>query len=237
MVVIKRRNWTAIACVLAIRLGAAGTVIAQEAIARPTLAIADVAVTPGGWTIPPPQLSSAIVEMFVAELVASDRFHVYDGQWLVPEADIGRADLHRLRAAAAESGVDYIVVGTLTAFSSERKKKRLGGLLPKPFFLGGFSRDQTQLRVAMTFRVVDVRTGEIVATASGDGTGTRKGTAVLGGGVVRGFPLAGGGGSRLPQARDAMLNEAVSAAVRGAAQALVRSAARLEPRAPRSSPF
>jgi curli biogenesis system outer membrane secretion channel CsgG len=233
MVVIKRSNWTAIACVAAIRLAAAGVVVGQEALARPSLAIADVAVAPGGWTLPPPQLSAAIVELMVGELVASDRFHVYDGQWLVPESEVGRADLQRLRAAAEERNVDYVVIGSLTAFSSEQKKKRLGGVLPTPFFLGGFSRDQAQLKVAMTFRIVDVRTGEIVATAAGEGTGKRRATAVLGGGIVRGLPIGAGGGTRLPQARDAMLDEAVRSAVRTAARALAESAARLETRTPR----
>lgn len=224
-----RKSLATFGCVLAVRLAAAGAVVAQE-VARPTLAVADVAITPGGWTLPPPQLSGAIIELLIGELVSSDRFHIYDGQWLVPESEIGHVDLPRLRAAAAERRVDYLVLGSLTAFSSEQKKKRFGGLFPKPFLLGGFSREQSQMKVAMTFRVVDVRTGMIVATATGEGIGKRGGSVALGGGVVRGFPILGGGGSRLPQARDAMLDEALRVAVHGAAAALAQSAARLEPR-------
>lgn len=227
---IKRSRLAALGCVALIRLAAAGLVVAQETIARPTLAVADVAVNPGGWTLPPPQLSGAIIELLIGELVSSDRFHIYDGQWLVPEAEVGHVDLQRLRAAAAERRVDYLVLGSLTAFSSEHKKKRFGGFIPKPFILGGFSKDQAQLKVAMTFRIVDVRTGVIVATATGEGMGKRGGAAVLGGGVVRGFPVIGGGASRFPQARDAMLDEALRQAVHGAAAALAQSAARLEPR-------
>jgi hypothetical protein len=151
------------------RVTVATGAMAQEAAARPSVAIADVAITPGGWTLPPPQLSATIVELLMNELVSSQRFHLYDGQWLVPESEAGgHADLARLRAAAAEQRVDYLVLGRLTGFSSERKKKGFGGVVPLPL-IGGFSRDQSQLRVSMAFRVVDVRTGDVVASVSGDG--------------------------------------------------------------------
>src|SRR3954468_12504969 len=102
------------------RVTVATGAMAQDAQARPTVAIADVAIAPGGWTLPPPQLSGAIVELLVNDLVSTQRFRVYDGQWLVPEAEAGRADVTRLRAAAAARHVDYVVVGSVTAFSSEQ---------------------------------------------------------------------------------------------------------------------
>src|SRR5918995_72260 len=162
---VRRRALFSLVSVVTIRLVAVGVVTAQEVAIRPSIAIADVAITPGGWTLPPPQLSAAIVELLMGELVSSQRFAVYDGQWLVPESEIGRPNLERLRAAAAERRVDYVVVGSLTTFANEQKKKRFGGLVPKPLVLGGFSRDHAQLKVSMSFRLVDVRTGLIVATA------------------------------------------------------------------------
>jgi curli biogenesis system outer membrane secretion channel CsgG len=214
------------------RLAAITPVVgAQEAMARPAVAIADVAVTPGGWTLPPPQLSGAIVEMMVNELVASQRFHVYDGQWLVPETEIGgRVNLDRLRDAASSRHVDYVVLGTVTAFSTERKQKRGGGILPTPFVGGGFSRDRMQTAVGLTFKVVDVRTGEIVTTATAQGVGLRKSTGLGLLGVVRGVPLpiaAAAAASRSLNARDAMLDEAVRNAVHSAALALAQSASSL----------
>jgi len=224
-----RRNLAVFGCVLTVRLAAVGAAAAQELAVRPSLAIADVAVSPGGWTIPPPQLSAVIIELLMGELVSSQRFHVYDGQWLVPESEIGHVNLDRLRAAAAESHVDYVVLGSLTAFSTEQKKKGFGGAIPTPFFLGGFSRQQAQLRVSMTFRVVDVRTGEIVSSVGGEGLGTRRATGVAAGGFIHGLPLGALAGAKLPQARDAMLNEAVRQAVQTAAAALARSASSLNP--------
>jgi len=222
-----RRKLIAVLGVLSvgtIRATVATAALAQEAQARPSLAIADVAVTPSGWTLPPPQLSSTIIELMMSELVSSERFHLYDGQWLVPESEAGgHADLSRLRAAAAERHVDYLVLGRLTTFTSEHKKKGFGGVLPVPFLLGGFSHDQSQLKVTIAFRIVDVRSGEIVASASGDGIGVRRATAGGGLGIVHGLPIGAiGGTAHAPSPRDAMLDEAVRQAVHAAAQDLSR---------------
>jgi curli biogenesis system outer membrane secretion channel CsgG len=208
-----------------VRVAVATGAAAQDASARPSVAIADVAITPGGWTLPPTQLSATIIEMMMGELVASERFRVYDGQWLVPEADAGHPNLGRLRAAATERRMDYLVLGSMTAFSTEHKKKRFGGIVPTPFLLGGVSKQQAQLRVELSFRIVDVRTGEIVATATGEGTGIRRATAVAAGGIIgRALPVPVGmlAAAKLPAARDAMLDEAVKQAVRNAAAALAR---------------
>jgi curli biogenesis system outer membrane secretion channel CsgG len=200
--------------------------MAQDSQARPAVAIADVAITPGSWTLPPPQLSATIIEMMMGELVASQRFHVYDGQWLVPESEAGGPlNLERLRVAATERRVDFVVIGSLTAFSTENKKKKFGGLVPTPFLLGGVSRQQAQLRVELAFRMVDVRTGEIVASVFGQGMGIRRATGVAVGGIVgRALPLPVGAFAvaTLPAARDAMLDEAVKQAVHNAALELVR---------------
>jgi curli biogenesis system outer membrane secretion channel CsgG len=206
-----------------IRLTVATGAVAQPSDARPSVAIADVAVTPGGWMLPPPQLSATIVELMTNELVGSARFHLYDGQWLIPETEAGgQADLVRLRAAAAERHVDYVVLGRLTAFSSEHQKKGFGGVVPLPL-LGGFSRERSQLRVALAFRIVDVRTGEIVASVSGDGVGQRRSTAGGGFGVVHGLPIGAlVSVAQAHSARDAMLDEAVRQAVHAAALELGR---------------
>ena len=197
---------------------------AQEASARPAVALADVAITPGGWTLPPPQLSATIIELMMSELVASEQFHLYDGQWLAPESEAGRhPDLDRLRAAAAERGVDYLVLGSLTAFSTEDKKKGFGAVVPTPFLLGGVTKQQAQLHVELTFRMVNVRTGEVVATARGEGLGVRRATSVAAGGVIgRAVPLPVGAFAvaRLPAARDAMLDEALRQAIHNAAVVL-----------------
>jgi curli biogenesis system outer membrane secretion channel CsgG len=197
---------------------------AQEATARPTVAIADVEVTPGGWTLPPPQLGEVITQLLLDELVTSAQFHVLDGQWLVPESQLHtRVAIDRFRAGAAANHVDYLVFGTVTAFSTEQHARRGGGLFPRPFIAGGLSRQETLTTVGVTFRIVDVRTGEIVTTTTAQGRGKRKATALGLLGAIKGLPLAAGGGHRPSMSRDAMLDEAVRDAVHGAAQALTRS--------------
>ena len=217
-----------------VRVTIATAAMAQDASARPAVAIADVAIASGGWTLPPAQLSSTIIEMMMSELVSTQRFRVYDGQWLVPEAEAGRPNLDRLRGIAGERHVDYVVLGSLTAFSTENKKKRVGAIVPLPFLLGGVTKQQAQLRVAITFRIVDVRTGEVVATATGEGLGIRRATGVAAGGIVgHGLPIGALAGARLPAARDAMLDEAVKSAVHAAAIALADASGTLAPRIPR----
>lgn len=220
----KRRRLAGAVLVAVIRVTVATAAIAQEASARPSVAIADVAITPGGWTLPPPQMSATIIELMMSELVESRRFHLYDGQWLVPESAAGHIpDLDRLREAAAERGVDYLVLGSLTAFSTEDKKKGYGAVLPTPFLLGGVTKQQAQLHIELTFRMVNVRTGEVVATARGDGIGVRRATNVAAGGVIRGaapLPVGAFAMSKLPAARDAMLDEALRQAIHNAAVAL-----------------
>jgi curli biogenesis system outer membrane secretion channel CsgG len=227
----RRRKLIGLVLVGLVRVTIATAAMAQDASARPALAIADVAIASGGWTLPPAQLSSTIIEMMMGELVSTQRFRVYDGQWLVPEAEAGRPNLERLRDAAHERRVDYVVLGSVTAFSTENKKKRVGAIVPLPFLLGGVTKQQAQLRVALTFRIVDVRTGEIVATATGEGLGIRRATGVAAGGIfAHGLPIGALSSARLPAARDAMLDEAVKTAVHNAALALADASVTLEPR-------
>jgi curli biogenesis system outer membrane secretion channel CsgG len=219
--VVTRRALFSLGSVVVIRLAAVGVVAAQEIAVRPSIAIADVAITPAGSTLPPAHIGGAIVQLMIGELVTSQRFQIYDGQWLVPSDETGRPNLARLRAAAAEHQVDYLVLGSVTAFDTDQKKSRFGGILPKPFLLAALSRDRSHVRIGVSFRMVDVRTGEIVATASGDGVSTRRGLSIGGGGLVKGLPIAAiGSSARSALPRDAMLNEALIRAVHWAAKGL-----------------
>ena len=115
----RRRRLIGLVLVGLVRVTIATAAMAQDASARPSVAIADVAIASGGWTLPPAQLSSTIIEMMMSELVSTERFRVYDGQWLVPEAAIGMATIDQLRGSATERHVDYLVLGSVTAFSAE----------------------------------------------------------------------------------------------------------------------
>jgi curli biogenesis system outer membrane secretion channel CsgG len=222
----------ALAFILGATTAAGASAQAQDAF-KPTIAIADVAVAPGGWTLPPPQMGDAIIELLVGELVTSQQFHVYDGQWLVPLQEAGgHVNLSHLRAAAAERHVDYLVLGSVTAFSMVQTGRKAGGLLPLHSAAGGggYSTSRSQLAVDVNFRIVDVRTGEILTTARGEGTGSRKSTGLGLLGFVRGIPLPilAGAAHTVANARDAMLDEALKRAVHDAALAIAASAPRLQ---------
>lgn len=90
--------------------------------------------------------------------------------------------------------------------------------------LVAFARRRTITTIGVTIKLVDARTGEVVATAVGNGRGSR--TARKLGLLGLALPF-GGGGSRSAQARDAMVDEAVRQAVHLAASDLVRFAPRL----------
>lgn len=201
---------------------------AQEPAPKPVVAFGGVEVRPGGWTLPPADLSASIIGLLMDDLVSSRAFHVVDAQWLVPESEMGHEpNLDRLRAGAASSGVDYLVIGSVTAFSAESRTHRGIGVAPIPL-IGGGSRRLTQLAVALMFKVVDVRTGEVVTTATAEGTASRKATTVAGLGFIHGLPIGGIGstGSGRPP-RDAMLAEAIHSAVHVVASALANAAPRL----------
>src|SRR3981189_1083836 len=66
-------------------------------------------------------------------------------------------------------GVDAIVVGSITQFGNETKNLNLGGagggLIG--YGLGGFGHKKSKAIVALTTRIVDIDTGEILAVAEG----------------------------------------------------------------------
>lgn len=200
---------------------------AQARDARPTVAIANIEVLHGGWTVPPPELGPAIAALITDQLVTAQRFHVVDGEWLVPEEQTGRAvALDRLRATAERGRVDYLVLGTVTQFATEQRRRGAGGLWPKPFLGGGLGMRESRTTIGLTLRVVDVRTGEIVATTSAQGMGRRKGKGLGLLGAFHGLPLAVAAANSISRSRDAMLNDAIQQAAVTAARGLVTSASR-----------
>jgi len=195
---------------------------------RPTVAIIDFEAAPGGWTIPPPRVGEVVAQLLVDRLVNTDRFHVLDGQWLRTGA---AADPHApheaLLANAREAGVDYVVYGSITQFSMEQRQRTVGGggLLHRMPAIGAYGRQTSDLAVSLLARLVDVRSGEIIATATGDGVGSRS--QISAGTLLSHLPFAGGLASRASNSRDAQLNEAMRRAVDAATQSLLNSARRL----------
>jgi curli biogenesis system outer membrane secretion channel CsgG len=194
---------------------------AQSTESRPTLAIVDFEAAPGGWTIPPPRLGNTAAQLMLDRLVASARFHVLDGQWLERGNGFPRtpATLDRLRADAGAAGVDYLIFGSITRFSTENKQRTLGGAAVILPVLAGLRRQRNEMVIALTVRAVDVRSGEVVATATGEGKATRSKLALGGLGLAR----AGGLSSGASDSRDAQLDEAIQRSVAAASDGLAKA--------------
>jgi curli biogenesis system outer membrane secretion channel CsgG len=195
----------------------------------PRIAIADFDVTPSGSTLPPPHLGATLAQLMLHRLVDATQFHVYDPQFLRSAASASRSRQAEdvLRADAREAGVDYLVLGSVTQFSMEQKQRGFGGGgLIHGLPIGGLGGRQTSsLCVSIVVRVVDVRTGEVVTTATGIGDGKRS--RVSGGALVAVLPVLGGVSRGSSNARDAQLAEATRQAVDTASAGLVNAAPRL----------
>jgi len=81
-------------------------------------------------------------------------------------------------------GVDAIVVGAITEFGNETQKKNFGGGGGNwgGFGIGGIGHSKSNANVAVTARIVNIDTAEILGVAEGKGTSSRSSTSLLGGG-------------------------------------------------------
>src|SRR6266403_1747163 len=100
-----------------------------------------------------------------------------------------RADSSTAAKIGKVLGVDMIIIGSITQFGRDDKKTTVGGGgfgLGK-FGLGGVQSRNAKAVVAVTARMIDTSTAEILAVAEGNGESARGGTRLVGAG--------GGGGS------------------------------------------
>src|SRR5262249_53182523 len=106
-------------------------------------------------------------------------------------------------------GVKYLVVGSVTKFGTEQSNKSFsGGGCASAFGVGAVGTSKGKANVAITARIIDTSTGEIMASAKGDGTSKRSG--LLLGGAGGGHGGAGFGGVNMSSSdfHDTILGEA-----------------------------
>jgi curli biogenesis system outer membrane secretion channel CsgG len=209
---------------------------------RPIVTIAQFETGRTGW-VPPPGFGETIAELLGQRLVAAGQYRVLDSEYLTRDISGepgGGVTLEVLRERAAHAGVRYLVLGSLTQFSREQRQRSGGGAAvlgmlvaarfhaPIAPVIGGGRSSSTESILSLAVRMIDVQTGEIVATAVGQGTASRTNRSAMALGIVHGAPLAGGLSSASHGANDAMLGEAVQDALDELADALARAAARLK---------
>ena len=201
------------------------TGVAGAAQDRPQLAVVAFDITPGGWTVPPPHVGATVAELMLDRLMASGAFQIVDGQWLEPEGQGSRdrAAMARLLSSAEESGVDFVLLGSVTRFTTEKRHRGLGGAAFRLPLIGGGRRDRQELVVSLAVRIVEVRTGRVVASAVGQGSSSRSNLVIGGLGLFR-RGGAGGYSAGSSGARDTLLAEAIQRSVAEAADGLLKAA-------------
>lgn len=175
-------------------------------------------------------VGKGVSDLVVDRLLQSGSYRLVERTYLetlLAEQDFSesaRADAATASQVGRVLGVDAIIVGSVTQFGTEEKKRGgFGGLIkviPIVGALGGIGQQKGRAKVAITARAVNVSTGEIIASTTGTGESERSGL-ILGGLGVGGDTIAGGvftmGSSDF---RETILGEATYKAVESLAQQL-----------------
>jgi curli biogenesis system outer membrane secretion channel CsgG len=105
-----------------------------------------------------------------------------------------RADSNTAARIGKVLGVDAIIIGSITQFGRDDQHTNVGGggYGLGRFGLGGVGTSKAKAVVGITARVINVSTGEILASVNGAGESTRSGTSLIGAGG--GWTGGGGGG-------------------------------------------
>lgn len=135
-------------------------------------------------------IGRGISDLLVNQLVNDGAYRVIERQALdkiLKEQNFSNSDRADANTAAKIGrilGVDTIIVGDITQFGRDDQHKNFGGSGGNwgHYGLGGIGMHKAKAVVEVTARLVDVNTGEILASATGHGESTRSGTNLLGGG-------------------------------------------------------
>lgn len=213
--------------------------LAQGKAARPTVAVIDFEYGSinnwwgGNWDI-----GKGIADMIVDGLLEDGSYRLIERKKLdtiLNEQNFSNSDRADPSAASVAKlgkalGVRYMIVGTITKFGTEESKKSIGGGGFTGRILGGarVGKQEGKANVAITARMIDTSTGEIMASAKGEGTSKRSGMLLGGGGSVGGSGVGGGVSMSSSDYRESILGEATEAAVLQVVAKLVAAKDRLE---------
>jgi curli biogenesis system outer membrane secretion channel CsgG len=166
-------------------------------------------------------IGKGISDLMVTNLVKDGSYSVIERKALdkiMSEQNFSNSDRANPTSAAKLGkllGVDAIIVGSITTFGNETKNIGLGGAGSAigGFGLGGFGHKKSKAIVALTARLIDVDTGEIMAVAEGRGESKRESTSFLGGGGHWAGSGAGNVDFGSSDFQNTIIGEAVKAAV------------------------
>lgn len=204
---------------------------------RPTIAILDFDFgTIEHWWGGNQDIGAGIADMLVDALLEDGSYRIIERKRLdvlLAEQNFSQSDRADPSAKALAQvgkmlGVKYMVVGSVTKFGTEKSSKSFGGGgFGSKFGVGSVGTAKGKANVAITARIIDTSTGEIMASAKGEGTSKRSGLLLAGGG---GGAAAGVGRIEFGASdfRDTILGEATDAAVQTTAAKLIAAKSRLQ---------
>ena len=181
-------------------------------------------------------IGKGISDMLIDKLLADGTYRVIERNAIdkiLKEQDFSnsnRADANTAAKIGHILGVDAVITGDITQFGRDDQNRNYGGMLGKwgkGAGLGNVGTSKSKAVVAVTARMIDVNTGEILASATGKGESSRSGTNLLGGGA--GGDTYGAGGISMGSSNFAqtIIGEAVTQAVGQLAQGLDSDSAKL----------
>ncbi len=237
------RRWLggiAMATVAVWAIAGAGTATAQEGKStRPTVAVIDFDFgSIQHWWSGNDDIGKGIADLLVDELVNDGAFRIIERKKLgtllneqnfsnSDRADPSAAQVARIGKAL---GVKYMIVGTITKFGMENKNLGVnaGAFGGGKLGLGQVGTSKGKATVAITARIIDTSTGEIMASAKGDGTSSRSG--LLLGAAGSGSGKGGSGSINIGSSdfQDTILGEATELAVKAVSAKLIAAKTRLE---------
>jgi len=186
----------------------------------------------GNWDI-----GKGVADLIVDELVNDGSYRLIERKRLdaiLAEQEFSNSDRADPDAKAVSQigkalGVKYLIVGSITKFGTEKKDVGIGGggWGGGGFGLGKIGTTEGKATVALALRIIDTSTGEIMASAKGQGTSKRSGLLLGGGGGN--WHGAGVGEINMGSSeyRETILGEATEIAVKDVSGKLINAKGRL----------
>ena len=166
-------------------------------------------------------VGKGITDMLVEKLVKDGNYSVIERKALdkiLAEQNFSNSDRANPATAAKIGqilGVDAIIMGSITKFGRDDKSRNIGGLGIGPRGLGGLGVKTNEAKAvcAISARMVDTSTGEILAAVTGEGAIKRSGKSLTGVGAGSGGLGAGTFDTHASNFGQTLLGEAVTQAV------------------------
>ena len=134
-------------------------------------------------------IGKGISSMLIEKLVKDGQYSVIERaalDKLLAEQNFSNSDRANPTSAAKIGqllGVDTIIIGTITQFGRDDKHTNIGGGgFGSKYGLGGIGTKNSKAVVAVSARMVNVNTGEIISAVTGNGESSRGGTSLIGAG-------------------------------------------------------